>query len=486
MPNGALNIVHNFAGESQFIICEWVKSTAQATPVIGHVSGTGLGAQEDTDQTEVYYPAAHSQQQLQITELPAVWFVVRFWRSADGISKDVLLLELAGNARTGAVYPIERFVYVVDRGDGESGIWQDPVQDDTGIRDTRLLDGNYWVEERGTGSLIPVTEVTDRSDAGGGFDFTVVDKVMNSGGVYIVTLIHETDAGGGDSGTVDGDDDILILNTDQDYDPLTMSGRTLIADYPGTVGILNILALALVPDGRFTLQTQQGAQNNVIIQLDAGDTVWFRGEQVNKIILGKGETITILIKNNVLYVLNPVTNHDRLGLRLWADKLLLNTFFQDGSTYNQADYPRAVELLDSLPAGAVVSYATWNTSVVQPDGQTTYPNKGKWARDDSAGTFRVPDIRDQSVKALSAVDGSIVAGRYGHQTLMNHGHYMGSPVDSGGNPYLSTNHNTGGNFSYGLNGSTTAPSQFQTGDPIGIGGALNAVNNIGQYPLICI
>lgn len=478
MPVGFLNISHNFAGELNFIIVEWVKSTAQGTPVIGHVTGTGLGAQNDTDQTEVFYPAAHVNEQLQIINLPEQWMLVRFWRSSDGVAKDVLLLQIAGNARTGATYPISRYEYRVNRGQGEPGVWSDPVQDDQGLRDTRLVDQIYWVEKRGMGSYIE-GELTDRSDVGGGFDFVDVTEFMESGQTYVVYVITRIDASGDDSGLPDSDNsDIFILNSNQDYVPLTMAGKTLISNFPTTVGILTIPNLAIVADGKFILQTHTGMQRNVVIQFDAGDIIEFRKDTFNKLILGEGEEIEILIKNNAAYVLAHSTGHERLGEETNSYKLGLNRLPGDGGARVLADYPRVEELLDSLPATSVVNDVTWNTSSVAADGQTVYPNRGKWMRD--GANFRPPLLEDKVIKGVSQ---ATVTGRYEHQEMMAHEHFMASTTDSGGVPYMSISHSTGGNLGYSLNGSNVAPTQLKTGPG---GGVNNIVNNIGLYPLLCI
>lgn len=495
MAQGFLNISHNFAGESQFIVVEWVRSTAQGAPVPGSVTGTGLGVQDGTTQTQVFYPTPHINEQLQVTQLPEVWFLVRFWRSADGVSKDALLLELAGNARTGALYPITRYEYVVDRGYDNTapvvteGVWSDPVQDDTGIRDTRLLDQTYWVQERGTGDLL-AAEINDRSDLGGGFDFVEAGKVMNSGGVYIVTAINRIDLAGDDSGAPSSDDDIFILTSDQDYAPLTMAGKTLVADFPGTVGTLTLPNLLLLSNGKFTLDTNLGSQRNVVLQLDAGDTVRFMGEDVNKIILGQSESIDFVIKDNVLYALKPNTNHQNLGVVKYAYKLLLNTLPQDGSLLLHADYPRVQELLDSLPAGEVVNETTWQTSSVEADGVTVYANKGKWMSE--GANFRTPDLRNQTLKVLATMIAGTVAGTYEHQRLLDHYHAISSGTDNGGSPYLSSGHLTGGNAGYDLAGSSVEPLEFRTGVPRGhtsgsaVGDAAQKVNSTLLYLLICI
>lgn len=486
MPNGFLNISHNFAGESNFIIVEWVRSTAQATPVVGHVTGTNLGAQNDTDATEVSYPAPHNNEQLQVINLAEVWHVVRFWRSSDGTAKDVLLLIIAGDASTGATFPITRYEYVVGRGYNNTtpvvtdGIWSDPVDGATGLRDTRLHNQDFWVQERGTGDLLNA-EITIRDDEGGGFDFNDPFKTFNEGGVYIVYVLHRIDAGD-DSGLV-SDDDIYILNSSQGYNPVTMGGRTIIVDAATQVVTLTFGALSGIADGRFKVQTHTGTQRNAVLQLDAGETVDFRKQPVNKIVLGQGEEIEILIKDGVMYVLAHETNHENLGVVKWAYKQLLNALPADGSLLALANYPRVAELINSLPASSVVNEVTWQTITVQADGLNAAPNKGKWMNDGT--NFRPPDLRRMTIKGLSALDGSVAAGRYQHQIVTAHEHYVGN-VDpgTGSGDYLVTFRSTGGNLGYSFNGTDVVPNQFKTKQ---IDGSIEgAVNNIGLYPMICI
>lgn len=490
MPQGFLNISHNFAGNGNFVIVEWVKSTASGTPVIGFIHGTGLGVQNDTNATEAVYPAPHINEQLQVINLPEVWFLVRFWQSADGISKDSMILELAGNARTGALFPINRYEYVVDRGGGELGVWADPVQDDQGIRDTRLKDATYWIQERGTGDLLEA-EIVDRSDLGGGFDFNNTSKYMESGGVYIAYVIARIDAAGEDTGggPVLGSG-VYPLTEDKDFDPITMSGKTLLALFPGLIGTLTIPGLATLADSEFSVTTHGGSQRNVVIQLDVGDTVNFMGEDVNKIILGKGEEIRILILDNVMYVLERNTSHDKLGQVVWSYKTLPNTIEGDGVQRAIADFPRVLELLESMPANVVVSETDWQVTTTI-DGVPNVPiNKGRWMYDGT--NFRPPDLRDRMFKGLAALDGTVYSGRYEHQKMMTHGHNLSNNNDNGGNPHMSSAHSTGGNLGYGLNGSSSIPDRFRSGPPISIadGSSIGAteqkVNNIGLYPLIVI
>lgn len=477
MATGSLSVRHNFTGQTDYIIMRWYKSTAPLTE---------LG--------RVVYPAPHVEESYVIENLQPVWHLVEFWRSVDGVALDELLLTLAGNARIGAVYPISRYEYVVGRGYNQDspvatdGVWSDPVQDDTGIRDTRLLNSFYWVEERGTGSLL-TAEIVDRSDEGGGFDFTEGSKVMEEGAVYIVTAITRIEVfGSSGSGVTDTSEaGVFIMTESQDYNFAQMNNKLIVVDASDVVVTLTFGNLLTLQNGGFRMQTHQGLQRNVILQLDAGDTVWFKNQQRNKIILGRGEKIKIIIFDNVIYVEDDKTGYDDFGKRIWADFILENTLPCDGTLLAHANYPRVQELLNELPVGAVVSETTWNTLVVE-DGVNTYPNKGKWMSE--GADFRPPDLRDMAIKAMPTLVAGTPAGSYSHQKLLEHNHWVGSNQD-GGSPYMSEGHLTGGNAGYVLNGSNTEPIHFKTSRPINaagtiIGSSQQKINSFLLYPLVCI
>lgn len=468
MPNGALEVVSNFTGESGYVIGVVSKTTAPLTVV-----------------DQVVYPAPHSQRSWLIENLSPVWYLVRFWRSADGVTLDEEILTLAGNARTGSVYPVSRYEYVVGRGQGESGVWADPVQDDTHLFDTRLAGSMYWIEERGTGSLLSSEIIPDAT----GFSFQAEGKVFNDTAVYIATVITRVDTGGSgdDSGAMMDADDIFILTADVDFDAATMGGRTGIAAFSTAVGTVSFPNLALIPDCRCKFQTHGGMQNNLVLQLDAGDTVQFRGDDVNQIILGVGEEAEILIKDNVMFVLLSPAGYGCLGEVRFAYLSLLNALPCDGISRALADFPRVVELLDNLASGAVVNFTVWNTSTVIND-VTVYPNRGKWARE--GANFKPPLLLDQMVKGMAAVDGSVVAGRYENQNTGAHFHYLaanqfisgdGSPLSA--TTQLASSNESNGNVSYRLKGTAVAATLGKTSSG---GSGNNLVNNIGLFPLVCI
>jgi hypothetical protein len=417
---GYLAVSYNFQGETGYIVAVVRKTTAPLVEIDREVT-----------------PAPHSQHSWLIENLDPVWHTVKFYRSVDGTTLDEEILTLAGNALTGSIYPITRYEYVVNRGYTNlspvvtgTEVWADPVADDTGIRDERLLNKTYWVEERGTGTLLRA-EITDRSDAGGGFDFTVPGKIMWDGNVYIISVIERVDeapvSGGGSSDY----NDIVELTADLDFNPALHASKILIANWASNIGTLTMPNFSLLPDCKFKLQTHGGTQSFVGIQLDAGDVVEFLKDDKNIIWLGSGEEIEILIKDNWMYIVSYQGDYRRVGQRVWGDvdDMELNAVVRDGTRYNVGDYPRLVEWISVMGITTVAEgtgTGQWGFSQVV-DSETIYPNKGKFTLE--GGMIRVPDDRDRVMMALKNTDGttdslrqSQGAGSFQKNTFKSHTH----------------------------------------------------------------
>jgi hypothetical protein len=401
---GALTISHNFAGETGYVIAVPRKTTAPLSDVVCTINGV-------TNQTRIAYPSPHSQESILFEQLEQVWYFIKFYRSSDGVTLDAELLTLAGNAKSGAAYPINRYEYIVNRGfnnvNQSTGIevWSDPVENTIQLRDERLKGKFYWIEERSTGSLL-TTEITDRSDAGGGFDLSVPDKVFNDAVPYIATVVDRTDladsssSSGGSAGEVDG---VVILAEDTSFDTSSHNGKLLYADSSEDIITLSFPNLSLIGNCFFKISTHGGSQRYLILQLDAGDTIKFLRQDMNALYLGQAETMTIVIISNVMYVLPGYEGAYRnVGQRVWGDRLELNTIVRDGTRYAVALQPRLVQwanagLLD------IVSEAQWASTQLAPNGvDTIAPYKHKFTLE---GDFiRVPDDRDFIIGALKNTD----------------------------------------------------------------------------------
>lgn len=346
MATGALYVSHNMQGETGFVIMTWAKSVPPQTEI-----------------GRVVYPAPHVQEFYNIENLQPVWHIIRFWRSADGVSLDEEILTLAGNARTGAVYSLTRFEYIVGRGSGSSTpgeVWNDPAPDDSQLLDERLAGGSYFVEERATGSML-TSEYTVLPE--GGFEWTG-GKVFNDGGVYFVYLMNRIDAGG----DTPVESDTIIITEDTDYDPALHSGKTLLVQGAANVITIAIPNLSTVTDSKFKVISHLGAQRNVVVQFDTGDSIVISQGAENAVILGVGEETEIEFIDNVAHITNGF-NYDHAGIpqQLWSSVALPNKLKLSGQTIaDVTQYPRLQWLLENRLS--VISVAAWDVDA----------NKSKW------------------------------------------------------------------------------------------------------------
>lgn len=442
MATGRIFLRHNFDGETGYVIIRWFKNTSPLTPASGLVNGSTV--------TQVVYPAPHTEQSLVITEIDAVMYTVRAYRSTDGVNPDEQINSVAVDASQSAINILSQIIYIVGR--GETG---DPYEGDTGIRDSRLLDKEYNIEERGTGTLVPETEWIDRSDDGGGFDFAQEGKVFYSGGVYVVTIQERQDipTGTGFAGVFG---DVVIVTEDTEYSIDEHAGKNVITSSTDPVLTFSISQLSTVGDSRVRIQ-HGGTQTNTVIQLYAGDTVFFRGSAVNKICLGKGEWIELLIKNNVMYVVAYQTAHNTLGMIrwLWAINDQPNTVIAAGAgPFELAEYPRVAEILSTT---TTVSLAAWAT------------DRGKWGL--TGSQFRFPDLIGYFIRAVSSDVGRTEAEQVGPHT---------HPFYHGRNGGIDNNPNGGGIANNLLNPIT------ENGYVLVNAGSENRPKNMGLVPHICI
>lgn len=421
---GSLEIRHNFAGETGYVIMVPKKTTAPLSNVVCTIDGV-------INQTRKVYPAPHSEVSVLIEDLEQVWYFIRFYRSADGVALDEEILTIAGNAKSGAAYPVTRYEYVVDRGNDNISegtgdeVWSDPVSGTIELRDERLAYKYYWVQERGTGDLLQISsskEILDRSDAGGGFDFTQPGKQFNEGGVYVVTVIEKTDVA--DSGGSGGGSSLSIVNltADDTFDTATMNGALIFANKAGS-GLLTLTfgALAGIGNCSFSVSTHGGNQDYLALQLNAGDTVKHQRKDRNVILMGKGEDISIVIDSNIMYVVQDGISKV-VGQRIFGDRTELNTIVRDGTRYAISALPRINQWIDDGTLD-VVSEIQWASSVVI-HGETVYPYKHKFTRE--GGQIRVPDDRDFIAGGLKNTDGVTSDPEYVTQKPGGYQHYSTS------------------------------------------------------------
>lgn len=402
-------------------------------------------------------------------------YLFKFYRSADGSTLDELIEGWSVDVAKGTRSLLQRYFYVVGRGE-----LYDPAPNQPVLSDERLVGADaLYVFNRGTGYRSP--DDFTLLDEGG---FTLLhEELFSNEDEWMVEVVTNEDQitsmpGSFDSGAVH------LVSEDGSFDA-SYRGVENIADFPAaSTGVTTFPALALIANGRCLFSTYATEGRYWRLQLATGDTVRHLGEDVNSITLRQNERLELVFNSGACYVVDYRGGAELAGEVVKADKKLINTEYADGSEADIADYQ---DLIDRLPVEKMVSYDDWNLYVDVTVGEVTkryYKNRGKFAVDALAGTFRFPDLRGQSFRALKNVDGaddssmlSQGAGGMWAQQIISHKH----PVTIPSKDFQSQN-------AHGQNLTGPGDGELDTQNFVtaAVGGSEQRVDSIGQYALIRI
>lgn len=286
-----------------------------------------------------------------------------FWQSNDGISLNQLIKTWDIDVAKQELPANETYYYTV----GGAAPY-DPAPNQLQLRDPRLLGKTYRVFEKGTGHLRPVMDYTDRSDAGGGFDrYTGYEFV--AGGEYMVEVDDKIVVDNSDTTTSTGGagiSDVIIANESNYQLDNTWYNKLIVGAYStlGT-GIIQVPALSTIPDGtHLKFSTHGSGSRYVKLQLNGSDTITFWGKARNWIYLGQNESLELLIKGGVGYVLDDKTGYAFVGQRIFGDVVAPNTLLRDGTVYGRAYAGRLIDWVLDLPSSQVIDFTVWEGGLV--------------------------------------------------------------------------------------------------------------------------
>lgn len=415
-----------------------------------------------------------------IPNLKPVTYIAEFWQSVDGDALSSFIKSWDIDASKDAQFGETTFEYVVDRGHNNTApistgslVWADPADGAGGLRDERLIGESYRVESRGTGRY-RTDEITDY--AGGGFDFADGITKFSSGDTVFVTVLNKSALSVTPSAA--DYDDINLVAANATFDN-TYYRKINAANGSATILTTTFPALALVPNTKARFSTYTGSQRYWKLQLNGTETIKFLGTDRNVIYLAKDEEIEIQWKNNVAYVTHYKGWYDQVAQRILADnKTMINCLLADATEYNIADYPR---LIAELKSEQIVTYTAYDQTIavtVAGGSPITYfKNRGKFAVDNTAGKFKVPDMRNFSLRVLKFFDATTdtqrltqAAGGMQSQQLISHTHKIDLWNEAG-------QHKIAGGANFEEDGDIDGLVKAQ-------GGIEQRVDNIGQYALI--
>jgi hypothetical protein len=474
---GKANLTYNFSGVAQDVIITWYEFSAPNAEIDRYV------LDDTVDHEKV---GRHT-----VADLNPVMHRFKFWQSSDGVTLDTLLFSADIDASLFNEPVVEFKEFTV--GVADPGI---PSGGDTQYVDADLDSADithYEVEQRGFGKLSWEDDI--QTIAGGGFEF-INGNAFNEGDRYFIKIYKLVAQQIQDVVTQNQFTGIEVLAADSDFDA-TLYNKLLIANWPAGVGVILLPDLSTIPNNTVLhLNTHGGTQRYVTIELAAGDSLQFLGDVKTAIHIGRGEEIRIVFKDGAGYVVHYEGDHRHVGEIRLGEAPGLNEIIRNGSQYLIADYPRAYEYIQSLPANQVVIETVWQASqdiIVAGNTITVYPNKGLYALSFDGLSFRVPDDRNRYYRALKYTDGvtadaerlvQAVGGLQGPE-LMGHGHPI--KTTQSGSSSNSTSDPVRGSVTGTVN---TRGGRGRIGDDnytISItGGSEQRVENIGLLPLMKI
>lgn len=349
-----------------------------------------------------------------IPNLQPVVYIVQLWRSDDGIALDQLIKDWSIDASKQTVATISTFQYKVDRGWDNTTpvatgteVWADPADLDVTLVDERLepyTQDQLIVHEAGYGNLL---NAEYELFAGGGITL-LGGRTFNAGTSWTVTITsfsEETITTSEAGAMFDG---VQILEADQDFDDIStpLANKLCICDFVTTVGTITFPDLTLIPDGtHVTFNTHGGAQNYLVLQFDAGDTVKFLNQDVNVIYVAKCQKISLYFDGGVCYVLDEPSNAIRRGqiapdydaARATNTAALILANESTGELL-ESDYPGLYAFVEGLSSGSVplgTSVGQWSYD----SGGGVYPNKRNFGIQTTAPKkIRVPHLAGMVIK----------------------------------------------------------------------------------------
>lgn len=444
MPNVKLTIAPlNYTND---IIMVWAKNSAPLAEVGRHL-----------------FEAPHSQRNYTIEDLQDVVYKVAFYETLDGTTLNTLISTIDIDASVIGEQSVEFYEYTVD-GAGD----YDPVSEQDELIDPNLYLQVYTVEKRGFGKL-KSTEYTDNPLGG----FTLVDDTFYPGDIWFVTVYKRVASTTPASGNVFVED-VLELTDETTTISSTHYNKKCSFKSATNKATAEFPSLATIDDGkRFFFDTHQGSQVYGRLQFAPGQGLIHDGATKNKFDLAPGEEISIIIKNAKAYVLWYSGNERTRGRVVFDHQERPGHIIADGTEYDGTVYVGLWEEIIAMNANATTDYATWAASTTV-DSKVVYPNKGQFAVDLVNTKFKVPDLRNQFIRALKMdTDAERLVnepGGFQIEKFKSHKHGLDVPpnASAGGlNPYMRGN-DSGDAETKAAGGTETRP------------------DNIGLIPLIVL
>jgi hypothetical protein len=328
-----------------------------------------------------FYAAPHTQRNLTVDELTPVIHIVQVWSTSDGTTLEQLKgqCDIDASISNDAAFTLIQFI--VDRGQTGSPTY-DPVSNQDSYVNPELDGKNYAVFKPGYGAL--VWDIHIELLTGGGFKY-INGQLFSSEEEYTV-MVFNTVQTSTSSSSKSFPEDFVEVTEDETFDS-SYYNKMIEANGSSPILTITMPSLASIPDNtKFGINTHNGSQRYITLQLDTGEYCRVAGQNRNAIYVGKAEEVVFQKKGTYLRIVYWNGDYLRVGERVKADGIApINSFQEIGGWYTKTDYPRIFEwYVNELPVDELGT----GTEDITPSSS----NRTKWI----IGTtkFWVPDRRN--------------------------------------------------------------------------------------------
>jgi hypothetical protein len=278
-------------------------------------------------------------------------------------------------------------------GQGRGAPYYDPANGTDDYINPDLNGLDYTVFKPGYGPLDWDANINPYT--GGGFSF-IDGQIFSQDEIYTILVNNLVQSAVPQTG-VGFPEDILEITGDTTFTS-THHNKELEINGSATIVTITIPDLNTIPDlTQWAINTHNGTQRYVTLQLPVGKYCLVDGVQRNAVYIAKGENAKFIKKGNYLRV-KWEGDHRRVGERVYGDgKAPINSLPLTGGWKSKADYPRIFYWhINELPVGELGV----GTDDVTPDAT----NRVKWIIgatkfwvSDHGGYFYRPIDTDQNI-----------------------------------------------------------------------------------------
>lgn len=378
--------------------------------------------EKDAPLAEVFrqpYHAPHTQVNLTVDNLNPVMHIVQIWSTTD----DSTLLQLKGQCDIDASLSTNNgfdFIqFIVNRGLTGTPTY-DPVTPTNQYANPDLLGktaADYLVFKPGFGALIWGQNI--QTIVGGGFEFIDGQEFddQEEYTVLVADLKNTVAPPAGSSGYPKG---IVAITANTAFD-IAHYGNLLEVIGAGTgVITISIADINAIPDNTvFGINTHNGLQRYVTLQLPSGKYCQVLTKQRNAVYISQGQEITFIKKGAYLRVTGGAYEaFGRLGERVYKDgNGPLNSVPETGGWLIKANYPGIAQYVSELPIGNVVAGIDDITPGAADVAKWNVGTNKVWVPD-AGGYF----VRNADPNADVNIGRSTVPGNIEQDQMLDHQH----------------------------------------------------------------